>query len=528
MLAAAHPAAPATSARRFVGQLLPVMLLAILVRLVLFNGVFGSDDGTYFASALRVAEGDWTPAHYNGALRFGFNLPAGALIYVLGKSFFVANLWPLLCSLLEIAAVYWFAERAISRRAAWIAAVLLACTPLHVAVATRIHADAVVSAFLTLGFVCIYLGMQRNSRALLLAAGLSLGMVFWAKELAAVCYAAFLPLLWLYRDRLQAVLPVAAGALLMLLLNLLLMYLIAGSPLHAINTVLGAVKHNFIDGAGGSDDAWYYLPRMFADVRHVGLLGWLALAGLFLRPKEAQARSAVRYLAVWWLGLLVVLSFFPVSLSPLRLTMKQSNYITLFLAPMALLGGALLARFSQRALVLALTAVLGLGLLLAALQQADYRAFVANSKAVDALAAASPHSVILGSNNNSSVSTMLGTQRGATSRVYSWKSAQEDPALLAQELKQDDELLGVFDPQTATWGAGAQNMTRAPACWQELRRLAPQDLGLGNHVAGGLLAISHVMPAFVASRLAPRFEPLAQPTPATLYRVPRADPWCRQ
>lgn len=505
-------------------RLFLVLLLAIAVRVFLFNGPFGSDDSTYFLSARRVAEGDWAVANYNGALRYGFNLPAGILMYLFGQSFFVANLWPFFCSLLEIAAIFWLADSTLGRRAAWISAILLAITPLHVAVATRIHADPVVSAFLTVGFVGIYQGMQRNSRAMLFAAGLAIGMVFWAKELAGVCYAAFLPLLWYYRDRLQAVVPVIAGVVLMLALNGLLMFLIAGDPLHAVKVVLGAMQRNFVHGGAGNDEAWFYLPRLFADIRHVGLLGWLALLALFLWRDDSQGRSIKSFLMYWLFGVLFILSCFPVSLSPLRFTMKQSNYITLFIAPMALLGGAMLAQWSRKTLLIVMAPVVGIALLLAAFQQADYRAHVANSKAVAEFALTHPHSVVLGSVNNSSLTKMLSAEMKKDSRVMSWRVAREEPAELSSTLKEGDELFGIFDPQTTTFDLGPKE--KAPACWTAVQKLAPQDLGVGNKLASGMLAISQGLPEAAASRLNPRLEQLAKPSPAQLYRVSRADPWC--
>lgn len=526
MQSAAMPLQGAHGATRSFSLLWPILLCAIALRLVFFNGLFGSDDVTYFASAVKVAEGDWSVARYNGALRYGFNLPAGALVYLFGKSFAVANLWPLLCSLLEIAAVYWFAASNIGRRAAWIAALMLALAPLHVAVATRIHADPVVSCFLTLSFVCIYQGMQGHSRALLFAAGLSLGMVFWTKELAAVCFAAFLPLLWYYRHQLPSALPVVMGGLAMLLLHFALMYALAGDPLHAIRVVLNAVQNNYIQGDGSGNEAWYYLPKLFVDVRHVGLLGWLALLGLFAWRDEKPGAPVKTYLAIWLLGLLLILSCFPVSLSPLRLTLKQSNYITLFLAPMALFAGALMASWSMKTITIVMVPVAGLGILLAALQQADYRSFTGNSKAVAEMALSQKNAVLLGSTNNSSVSTMLGLQHKQAARVISWKELQGDPNELEQ-LTQHDELFGVFDPQTAAWYSGPTAITKAPACWQKLYQLQPQDLGLGNQLAFALLTVSQALPVAAASRIGPRLEPLAKPAPATLYRVSRTDPWCK-
>jgi hypothetical protein len=85
-------------------------LLALVVRLVIYNGAFGSDDLTYFQRAAELARGEWTSANYNGALRYGFNLPVAGFIALFGESLFVANLWPLACSLIEISAVYIFAS----------------------------------------------------------------------------------------------------------------------------------------------------------------------------------------------------------------------------------------------------------------------------------------------------------------------------------------------------------------------------------------------------------------------------------
>ncbi len=243
-------------------DLAAILLFALALRLALFNGPFGSDDTVYYQRALEISRGEWTPANYNGALRYGFNLPAGLLMRVFGPSVFAANLWPLLCSLAEVATVYLVGAALGGRRIAAIAALLLAATPLHIAVASRIHADAVVSAALSGSFALLFFGLRRRSVALLFAAGLCLGAVFWAKELAAVTFLAFLPLLayfsargshqWAGRGRGLA--AALAGLALMFALHFALMAAIAGDPLHAIRVVTGAMQRNFIDG-GQSEDA---------------------------------------------------------------------------------------------------------------------------------------------------------------------------------------------------------------------------------------------------------------------------------
>jgi 4-amino-4-deoxy-L-arabinose transferase-like glycosyltransferase len=309
-------------------DLMWVLLLAVAVRLATFNGAFGSDDVVYFERAAKLAAGDWSSANYNGALRYGFNLPAAAFIALFGKSLFVANLWPLACSLIEIGAVYMFASAAMNRWAGVFAALLLASAPLHMAVATRIHADPVVSMFLTVSFVTLYFGLQRNRTSLLFGAGLAIGGIFWAKELAAVTWFAFLPLLWFCRGRWKVILPVLAGAALMLVLHGILMMIIAGDPFHLVRVVLGALRRNFVDGGQGEDGAAYYLRYLFVDLRHTGLLGFFAVASFWLLPRWFRVQrlsfDGVFFAMLWWTGLLLVLSLFPVSLSPLRLTMKQS------------------------------------------------------------------------------------------------------------------------------------------------------------------------------------------------------------
>ena len=134
-------------------MLIALLVLATLLRFAFFNGPYGSDDLIYLGRSVQIAQGDWESANYNGALRYGFNIPAGFFIYLFGINIVSANLWPLTCSIAEIAAVYFLAFHLWGRRPALYAALILAFIPLHVASATRIHADPVVAFFLSSSFV---------------------------------------------------------------------------------------------------------------------------------------------------------------------------------------------------------------------------------------------------------------------------------------------------------------------------------------------------------------------------------------
>ena len=208
----------------------------------------------------------------------------------------------------EVGAVYIYALSAWGRRAAIYVALVLACIPLHIAVATRLHAISVVSLFLTLLFVLFYFAEQRRSRVIYFLTGIAIGMVFWAKELAIVaCVAlALYPLFWRKFDRRW--LYLVAGGALMLVAHLILMTIIAGDPLHLFKVVLGQVSHRFIQSGEGEDGAWYYFRYLFLDVKHTWLAPFISVVAIaaFARRcfRHQQVSSATAYATFWLLSLL--------------------------------------------------------------------------------------------------------------------------------------------------------------------------------------------------------------------------------
>lgn len=513
-----------------------LLALALALRMLTYNGLFGSDDGTYLDRAIDVANGTWSSANYNGALRYGFNIPAGLFVWLFGPTAFVANLWPLLCSLIEVGAVYAVAVSVLDRRAGVYAAILLATAPLHIAVATRIHADPVVSMFVTLSFVLLWFGWLRRDTRLLFASGLAMGGIFWAKELVAVLWLAFVPLLWMFRGRWRDTFPVIGGLLLTLLLHGLLMTWIAGDPLHLIKTVLGQVKTNFIGQMKGEDAAAYYLRYLFVDIRHNGLLAYLALAALWFVPSALRSRGVAKTgLAVvlaWLVSLLLVLSVFPVSLDPLRFVMKQSNYITLFMAPMAVLAGLALASMPRRLATPLLLLSVFIGVFLGLMQQANYRAFGANSKSLGEWAAAqSQPVVVVGSVNNASLGPLWARHHvGRPVLIESFRDLAKPAAQTTVLGAAPGSLYAVLDTQTMPWQGGDLLVKGTLPCWEWQSRISPVGLGLGNLVAESLAKIARAGAASGLPRfgsIASAFEALALPRPADLYRVAGADPLCR-
>src|SRR5258706_4829435 len=454
--------------------------IATFVRLMFFNGVFGSDDLIYLERSVEISKGIWSSANYNGSLRYGFNIPAGIFIRLFGISELSAIIWLLLCSLIEIAIAYVLASKLWGRQSGICAALILLSMPLHIASATRIHADAIVSCFLTLSFAIFYWADLSRNSILYFLAGIAMGMVFWAKELAVVALFG-LALYPVIRKRLDARWGyVVLGGLIMLFAHLILMSLIAGDPFHLFKVVTGQIGRSFIGSGDGEDAAWYYFRYLFFDIRQTWLGPFFAVAAMFALIRHRLSVSSVTegapYVAFWLLSTLAVLSFLPVSLDPLRLVMKQSNYLTLFLSPFALLAGYWLGGCSRRVAVSLVAAAVSGGLLLGAMEQAAYRVFTSNSKAAVSFARSHTDSYIVGSVNNANIA-----------RIYS--VLDQNPALVEQVGDFDDppnfkqhadgitrSSYALLDLETIGWGGDDERLSPSPHCWSEVTRLTPDAI----------------------------------------------------
>jgi 4-amino-4-deoxy-L-arabinose transferase-like glycosyltransferase len=177
---------------RFSIELSIIVALAVALRLVFSFGMFGSDDLVYFSRALQIAKGTWSSSDYIGAMRYGVNIPIGASIALFGPSLLAASLVPLLCSLCEIGTVAIIVRPAWGERAALYAATLLCFTPLHIELATNIHADPILAFAITLTFALFWRGENSNNPWVYFAAGISAGFAYWTKEASILFLLTFL------------------------------------------------------------------------------------------------------------------------------------------------------------------------------------------------------------------------------------------------------------------------------------------------------------------------------------------------
>lgn len=518
------PAAPvALSDNRLWVAAATVLLLSLVQRLYFYTGFYGSDEVTYLGAAVRALNGDFSPTNYIGSIRYGFQLPMAGLMYMFGQTEAIANLWTMLCSMVEIALVILIGSKIVGLRAAVLGGLLLGTLPLHVHYAGRLMADPPLALFMTATFLFFWLGQNSGRSIHFLLAGLAAGMVLWIKESTVVFLAIFLtfPLVfhcWNWRwSWMLLAFGVMVGA------NLSFFSAVAGDPLYAFRIAAGSVSAYTgadVRFASVIDSPLFYPQYLFAKPYHTWLLGYVALAGLLVWARLKYARAAdvaSTGFVVWWgVGMLLLFSLLPVSFVPLKLITKQVNYMLMFMAPLAMLGGVALAMLGERALALALVVIVLPAAVLSAMEKNLIEVFTANSKATVAFAQANPGATVYGS---------IGAQRAAYYEALVTRSGVRAPikAMLGSmdDVRPAGSAYVVFDDETASWGlAGGWRREAAPSCWVQSGVLSADPKFALPGIFKLIQDAGNGFPLPFGQKLVQQIDRLMMPEPAYLFRVP--------
>ncbi len=514
-----------TSAPAVHGGLIAVMasvlLVAIGARWLAYTGFFGSDEVTYIASANRVLDGDWALDDYVGANRLGVNLPMAALAALFGRGELGAALYSLLSSVGEVLLVAWLGARLFGLRAGLIAGLLLATLPTHVHFAGRIMADAPLSLFITAAFVAFVEGEWRRSRALTALAGVLAGLTFLIKPVTIIVFAIllFYPLVvrrWDHRWWWMVVGFVGA-----MVFNGLLYMAFTGRFWYVFESVIERRQSGYLEAgvAAGEihNEPAFYLRYLFGRVYHTGLLGYLALLGaVVLVWRRGSEWPASRFVLFWAIGTMLLFSLLPVSLDPLLLIPKQTNYMLIFVAPLCLLAGAGLARWPGSASLTLTAAAMGVGLVFALMLQASVAAFTANSQRILAELSERPQTTLHVMSNAYRAASFRALVGGPDlrARVVALGAAPPTP--------QPFERWVVIDPETFDWDDSAPlaRWNDPPACWQLEETWAAQPSSTGTTLVRAFHRLAGSLPGSLAVRVRSRLQALIAPRPARLYRVP--------
>ena len=511
--------------------LLALLVVAVTLRVVFFTGFFGSDELTYTEAAYRILTGEWPSSNYIGSLRYGVNLPVAMFMKLFGVNEVAANLWSLLTSVGEVALVFMLGRMLWGARAGFLAGLTLAVLPLHVHFAGRMMADAPLAFFMTLSCMLFLVGEITRHRSWFLAAGLAAGAVFWIKQPVIVYLAIFGAYMLVRRRWDPGWLWMAAGALSMLGLNMVLMGAVTGDPWHVFKVGRTGVER-FVDVGTQETSPWFYMRYLLLDVRHTWLLAFLGIGGAILlarkRVRSGTLTAGESLVLIWIGGLIGLFSLLVVSVNPVKLIFKQTNYILMFAAPLALLAGLVLSRLQGATFVVVMAVLVVGSVALSGLEQQAIQVFTANSKAAVRFAETMPMATIYATSNNVNAEIFSNLMKRKGAQTEQFKQLAELPGRAGESRSADKPAFLVVDLETIDWGNTGSPIKRledVPACWERKSQLQPLGLGLGRFVVQAMLGVADALPAALRVRAFAKLTALAGPRPAYVYDVA---PTCSQ
>jgi hypothetical protein len=494
-------------------KLYAVIILAVLYRLVFYTGIFGSDEMTYNGAALGFLNGTNGHASYIGALRYGINMPVAAFFSIFGVNEWSANSWSFICSIFEVALVYTFTLRVFGVRAAILAGVIIATTPLHVHYAGRMMGDAVLAFFLSLSIFLFYLGEKHDSNKLFFANGLAHGFIWFVKSGVAVLAT---PIIVLYALLTKSFsnkwLWIVAGGLTVFCLHLLLMWKIHNDPFYLFNAIMNSM--NKLSHAETATPPIFYLKLMFIDLRHIWLLGLMASLGVVLLYKhKLLAQKQVKLIVIWFVFMLFILSLLP---------LKQANYTLIFVAPMSILGGLFLSKLSRTYFQFILFIWLAGATLLSGLEQQSIKNFVANSYGITEFIQEYPNQTIYVNQRNKSV--ML-------SMAFINKNIKRPKHIIVfDDLLEDSKPIGkistdaylIFDDETAKTKFKIVEKRFMSEGYQlaYVEDIKPQGYGLGLFFIKSIYQICQlILPQSAGDKILPFIKSYEEPKRAKIFTI---------
>ncbi len=348
-----------TSKTRDVILVAALVALATVMRLALFNGVYGHDDWDYLFYIRSFVNGQTRELlHSLWGLRYLFWFPIAAIFKVFGVSYWAAFLPGFLCGLATVPITY-----ACIRKmgwSAWAAAagcIALLFNPIDWMVSTTIRGDIEMSFYGgALLLLLLYFREMRGGRRLLigLALGLVWGLSTLTKEWGFVFAWGFLGIA-LFDLVTQRRIPweyaaVGAGFFAVLALDSVLLHAATGDWLARIKTSLGWYQHVANEGGYVSDrsKSLAYLPEILAGVRNVvtregrfangypyyGIYMWLLLGAL---PLCLWLRGPARPVAWFVASMLLWIEFGSMSWTEYLPYHKEPRYFAIISVPTAIM-----------------------------------------------------------------------------------------------------------------------------------------------------------------------------------------------
>jgi len=327
-----------------------VLLLAFLVRAMLFNGgIRGSDAYAYAMHAYEIANGTYQLGHvgFHYGLRYAVLLPTALSYALFGVNDIASAFFPMVSSMLNIVLVFLIGERLFDHKTAFLASLLLAIYPLDIMYASLLSPDSLLPLFSSATILCYLMAMGkktlRQNGPYYFLAGICVYLAFSARASGLVLFAVLL-IHHLLRN-MQKKTPLDIGFLGIVLSGVALSFIGEGLyyfsstgdflfRLHIVRSVAEELMP--VDKSSLIALLLFYPLGMFGftlqGLATYGFTWWLAFAGM-LRALIKKDK-AVLLLAVWLftplLGHIIITLIVPV--------VHTYGYLSIISPPAALLG----------------------------------------------------------------------------------------------------------------------------------------------------------------------------------------------
>src|SRR3989338_3594766 len=173
-----------------------ILLLALIIRLIFFQGTDASDSLKNTRYAYDISKGVFPTDESQGNFRIGLFIPVSILYIVFGVNELSSAAFPLAASLFGIVLIFLFGKLLFNEKIGLVAAFLLSIFPLDVLYATRLMSDLPSGVFSALS-IYFFLKAEKTDKKtgtstknymLYALSGVSLGISFSIREMAIVIF----------------------------------------------------------------------------------------------------------------------------------------------------------------------------------------------------------------------------------------------------------------------------------------------------------------------------------------------------
>jgi hypothetical protein len=262
--------------------LLAALATALIVRLILFNGVSLHDDVNYWMQSIATGLAhSWPPFPSHWHTRLGFILPCALLLKIFGLKLWTPYLFTMLGGLAEIALTYFIAREFTSERTARLAAWLGVFFPLNILYSSFLFVDLWAGVLAAASLLFWIRALKTDAVKNYLLASLCFGLAWLCRETIIMCAPIYLALWWQAgRWRRPQLLWALPPALLILGGELLLYQLTAGNWHYRLDAMLHQQKDaSNLDLIASSGRGGFFFAPIFQLLTSHDLGGFL-LAGL--------------------------------------------------------------------------------------------------------------------------------------------------------------------------------------------------------------------------------------------------------